>query len=606
MDAYHLTNAALTAAGLRAVKGSLPTMDGPAFAADLARLKAAGTADELAFPEYDRAVTHDPLPGAVMIGPQHRIVLVEGLYLCRGKGAGGAAGEAWQAVRRSLDCVVMLEVPLSLCRARAAARKAAGGMAAGEAAAYFDRVDLPTYALLQEDRHKPVGEGPDLVLRIGGREPTAAAAAAAAAGSGSAPEPEPDLRLEAATLRVRSAARPAQLPAAKGADHQAHHPAALVVLGPNPCIQRTLEFDGGSRAGTGQPAVIRGQVNRATNAVVSVGGKGQHTAIAACRAISTAPTNVDMSVHLHQVQGGISGQQVHDMLTATVQSLEHPPQFLIHPVVLDGARPTRSCITVIDRSYDDSTELIEPAAPVTLEETASIKDEALGSVTTNLAKPCYFAMMGTCPPGADSMYRELLIDITSIKSETPLTVLLDSSKNVLPMLRTGGVSVLKVNADELAAIVGEPRSAGDDPIFEPAAQEKALRYDVVCAQALSLLLSSRHGALRTIAVTDGGRHAYLFSMVESTAIGSVLAAWQYRLGEIPADRMIRNSIGAGDTVAAVMLVHIARGDALEVAFARGLAAATASCFTLTGADWHQPDADVAFDNIVVSQEQIYI
>jgi hypothetical protein len=57
-------------------------------------------------------------------------------------------------------------------------------------------------------------------------------------------------------------------------------PLSVVVLGLSPCVQRTLIFE--------QREWARGCVNRADAAAVSVGGKGQHVALALLRADADA------------------------------------------------------------------------------------------------------------------------------------------------------------------------------------------------------------------------------------------------------------------------------------------------------------------------------
>ena len=86
MDGYHLTNAVLKSRNLAGEKGRPDTIDSSGLAADLCAIRDAATQPRacVAVPIYDRKVTHDPVPGALVIGPQHAIVLVEGLHLLRG------------------------------------------------------------------------------------------------------------------------------------------------------------------------------------------------------------------------------------------------------------------------------------------------------------------------------------------------------------------------------------------------------------------------------------------------------------------------------------------------------------------------------------------
>ena len=158
MDGYHLTNVELDELGLRRRKGVIETICGTALAADLVRLNLGERASAdlaladaaphvgplrtrpnwsifdsddgaLWFPDYDRLGTHDPRLRARRVSPDVRLVIVEGLFIARGDGGGGALplgpdADAWARVRACLDEVVMISAPLSLCRARCLARRA--------------------------------------------------------------------------------------------------------------------------------------------------------------------------------------------------------------------------------------------------------------------------------------------------------------------------------------------------------------------------------------------------------------------------------------------------------------------------------------------------
>lgn len=138
MDGYHIPRAALSADGL-ARRGAPDTFDHDALRADLARLRADRRG---AFPEFDHAVK-DPRPGAVVVPPGARLVIVEGLYLLL---------NAWR-MAEVFDFTVFLDCDLEIALARVAARHLACGIAATEAEARHraDSNDRRNAALILDD-----------------------------------------------------------------------------------------------------------------------------------------------------------------------------------------------------------------------------------------------------------------------------------------------------------------------------------------------------------------------------------------------------------------------------------------------------------------------
>ena len=191
----------------------------------------------------------------------------------------------------------------------------------------------------------------------------------------------------------------------------------------NPCVQRSLVF--GARPATpapgtpraapprAEPAWHRGEVNRAAEAHVTVGGKGQHVAIALARAAAAAaqaagdalPPRQPLQVRLVQFTGGPSGAMARGFLVDAFDGAaaaptpsgtaggaagpqppaELPPSasaVLLQRTVELRAReqPTRTCTTVLDASAGDMTELIEPPAPVDAEQAAQLLQLALAAL----------------------------------------------------------------------------------------------------------------------------------------------------------------------------------------------------------------------------------
>ena len=171
-DGYHLPNSELVEKNLKSKKGVIETFHGNTFANDLELLKSVienvsqeeaigsttlqeriqpplppdgpslGSRSSWAnidkdgtiwLPNYDRAITHDPKLHQVQIKLDSEIIFVEGLYMARGDGTTTISGKtcnplgpdsnAWKRVYNTLDEVILLNVPLSLCRARCLQRR---------------------------------------------------------------------------------------------------------------------------------------------------------------------------------------------------------------------------------------------------------------------------------------------------------------------------------------------------------------------------------------------------------------------------------------------------------------------------------------------------
>lgn len=176
-DGYHLPNVELIERNLKSRKGVIETFHAKAFAYDLELLKSNLTMKGQVFnqpplppvgpplssrsswadmdvngtiwlPTYDRAVTHDPLLHSVKIDPECKIVFIEHLFVARGDGktplnlstprinpvnvstprinpVGGPDSESWIRILSLLDDIVLLNVPMTLCRARCLKRRLA-------------------------------------------------------------------------------------------------------------------------------------------------------------------------------------------------------------------------------------------------------------------------------------------------------------------------------------------------------------------------------------------------------------------------------------------------------------------------------------------------
>lgn len=143
MDGFHLPQAELTRLGRRDRMGAPDTFDVDAFVATLERLRQSGA---VTAPGFDRKV-EEPVPDAIEIGADIRIVIVEGNYLLHDR-------DGWERVRPLLDRVIFLAPDDALRRERLIARHVAFGKTRAEAEAWVARSDDPNTALVAATAHR--------------------------------------------------------------------------------------------------------------------------------------------------------------------------------------------------------------------------------------------------------------------------------------------------------------------------------------------------------------------------------------------------------------------------------------------------------------------
>jgi len=130
MDGFHLSQAALRrmpdpeAAFAR--RGAPWTFDVPALAARLRDLRDAAGREEVPWPDFRHEIG-DPVEGALVIGPETRLVLVEGLYLLH-------PADGWEALGTLWDERWYLDTPLEVAMTRLTDRhRTAWGLTRAEA-----------------------------------------------------------------------------------------------------------------------------------------------------------------------------------------------------------------------------------------------------------------------------------------------------------------------------------------------------------------------------------------------------------------------------------------------------------------------------------------
>ncbi len=104
MDGFHLDDAILVERGLRPRKGAPKTYDVAGLKVLLERLRSE-TASDVFYPVFDRA-TESSRAAADKVGPEHRVVIVEGNYLLLDE-------PVWRDIAALFDHTIMVTAPLA-------------------------------------------------------------------------------------------------------------------------------------------------------------------------------------------------------------------------------------------------------------------------------------------------------------------------------------------------------------------------------------------------------------------------------------------------------------------------------------------------------------
>ena len=132
MDGFHLDNAVLADRDLSERKGAPQTFDVAGLRHMLERLRGG---EEIIAPVFDRELDV-ARAGAVVISPEHDIVLVEGNYLLLNEAP-------WQGLHSFWDMTVMMDVPREVLRERLLHRWLGHGLGTEKAHAKADNNDMP-------------------------------------------------------------------------------------------------------------------------------------------------------------------------------------------------------------------------------------------------------------------------------------------------------------------------------------------------------------------------------------------------------------------------------------------------------------------------------
>ncbi len=318
-----------------------------------------------------------------------------------------------------------------------------------------------------------------------------------------------------------------------------------VIAGLNPAWQQTLVFE----------SFNKNEVNRACQTSQFASGKG----INALRSLRCCGGNAT----LLQFAGGATGKGITGFLNSI--NAEH--------ITINSHQNTRICTTMIDQSDSSVTELIgavEPLAPSVV--------TAMESEIEAMPQAEAILISGTCPAGVpESIYQTLLH-----RHKNYAFTIVDAYKGIEPVLADGNVNMLKINRNELTALSGiDDIKAGVAKLFS--------KYDI-----------------EIVLITDGPKQTHLFT------------AKLHMIFTLPTLNVI-NPIGAGDCTSGILLnkfaesrikitdyqgkllPHISTASLITIC-KEALAAASASCLTLTPGEFSQAEASEIAKSITVAEE----
>ena len=210
---------------------------------------------------------------------------------------------------------------------------------------------------------------------------------------------------------------------------------------PNPSIDKTAEVDG----------LRIGDINRPVRMVAVPGGKGLNVARAA--------QQLGVPVECVAILSGHAGRWIDDELDRRG----------LRRAVAWGEGETRTCVSVLDRSTGEMTELYENAAPVDRSSWDAFGNRAVATAR-EAPNGSVVVVSGSFPPGvgaedASHLVRRLV--------ELGRRVVIDTSGSHLPAAIESHPFMVKINAAEAASMLGVPVSTEEEVVG--AAQRLAAR-----------------------------------------------------------------------------------------------------------------------------------
>lgn len=314
-------------------------------------------------------------------------------------------------------------------------------------------------------------------------------------------------------------------------------PARIVCVALSPSIDVTYVV----------PQLAPGTIHRPAEVYRVPGGKGFNVARAA-RALGA-------DVAAAGVLGGDSGAWMVAMLARSGMRL----------ATVMGIEPTRTCVSVSDRSAGTLTEFYEPPPRITPKAWSDLLNTVVRVCDEH---PSWVSLSGSLPPGP---VPEALADLVAAAKGAGAKVAVDTHSTALAAAVGAGADLLKVNVEEAAALLGSGRGTGygdgggDTPADADADPLTATQLRDPAVLATALLETSPHTSL-TI-VTAGADGA-----VVASRTGPPLRATLDVRGDFP--------VGSGDSFLGGLLTSLADApDDVETALRLAMGAGAANALT---------------------------
>lgn len=286
----------------------------------------------------------------------------------------------------------------------------------------------------------------------------------------------------------------------------------LLCLGTTPAIQRVMVFD----------QYVPGEVNRAAEVLECPSGKSINVARVA-HALGAAVMAMGFA-------GGCGGQEIRRGLAA---------MGIAHDFV-EVDQPTRTCITLIDRSRQQATELVEEPSPVAPANLAELRTRFSAAIP----RARILCLSGTLAPGIPD---DFLAGCVREASALGIPAIVDATGNPLRLALAARPFLVKPNRSELARTVGHP-------VDSPADLRRAI------------------GQL----INEGARWVLVSDGAGKVAVAGDNGFWTI---DIPVVRPV-NPIGSGDALAGGLAAALLRGESLPHAATAGIAAAISNTLHL--------------------------
>ena len=308
----------------------------------------------------------------------------------------------------------------------------------------------------------------------------------------------------------------------------------IICLGATPALQRVMTFD----------RLTLDEVNRAAVTTASIAGKSINVA----KVLSTLGEKVIATGFV----GATPGQTLR-------QELDR--RGIAHRFV-DVSPPTRTCVTVIDRSTGAQTELVEESQPVD----PAAYDQLLATLNALLPGARMLVLSGTLTPGADQSF---YARCAALASQHRVPILIDAHGPSLLAAMPAQPRLIKPNRSELAHMLD----------LDP--------NDTVRLRSAAADFLAQH---HTSAVITLGRHG----------------AWAFHDNRwytitIPQVQAV-NAIGSGDSVAAGLAAAWRANQPFDHALRLGMACGVANALTELAGEVRPDDVQSLLPLITIAQE----